>query len=129
MSSVSERILFPSNQIQEKLDKKVSRSSNNASSDDACEKLVKEIEMEDEEDMEEKDLLASDYRYLGSCVTLLRNVLHIPDETPSGGSSPSSSSSNPKPPTRHNQILWNLFSSNLDTIIMRMIRCPGLSHW
>lgn len=65
-----------------------------------------------------------------SCLTLIRNILHIPTDNPSGGSSPSSSSSvNQKQSSRQNQILWNLFSHNFDSIIISLIGHQFLSEW
>ncbi len=71
-----------------------------------------------------------------SCVTLLRNALHMQPDMVSGGSSPiseedssSATSSSSKPSGRQNQILWNFFSANLDATVINMIANPCLSQW
>ncbi|TRY67893.1 hypothetical protein TCAL_12088 [Tigriopus californicus] len=76
----------------------------------------------------EEDIAIASQRSINDCLILLRNVLHIPDDTPSGSSSPSSTSSNQKT-TRQSQILWNLFSANLDAVVMKIIGHKKLKNW
>jgi hypothetical protein len=75
----------------------------------------------------EEERLVTDCRSVASCVTLLRNILHIPDDD--GVAKGTSSAESPKAASRQNQILWNLFSGNMDTVIINLIGNPCLSHW
>jgi hypothetical protein len=79
---------------------------------------------------------------LNDCITLARNILHIPDEVPvpevSGKRSEEvaktsnitgNNSSPAKQVKRQNQILWNLFAHNLDSVVIKLITSPNLPHW
>ena len=82
-----------------------------------------------------------DIKTLNDCITLVRNILHIPDEYPdpetSGKrgeettttSTGTTGSSSKKPVKRQNQILWNLFAHNLDSVVIKLIVSQNLPHW
>ena len=44
-------------------------------------------------------------------------------------SSPASTDAQPTVSKRQNQILWNLFSQNLDTVIINLIASPHHAYW
>lgn len=55
---------------------------------------------------------------INSCLLLLRNILHIPEnKSPSSNCIPGHSSI-------QNQIIWNLFTQSIDKIIIYLMSCP-----
>lgn len=52
---------------------------------------------------------------ISNCLLLLRNILHIPEGNPT---------SDKKPSTMQNQILWNIFSQSIDKVLIKLIVMP-----
>ncbi|XP_069692424.1 protein timeless isoform X2 [Periplaneta americana] len=59
---------------------------------------------------------------LNNCLLLLRNILHIPESRilSPGGSLHCS---------KQNQILWNLFTQNVDRILIQLMTCSQKAYW
>jgi hypothetical protein len=80
------------------------------------------------------DILSCERNCLINCVTLLRNVLHIPETSPNGSENDENddSSQNNSPANhvkRQHQILWNLFAHNLNSVIMSLIESRDFKTW
>jgi hypothetical protein len=100
----------------------------------ALKKLSNELIFKDSMESPLKDL-----KTLNDCITLARNILHIPDEIrkdpENSGKEAMTTTSNSagalsaKPVKRQNQILWNLFANNLDSVVIKLITSPNLPHW
>ncbi|XP_059048859.1 protein timeless isoform X2 [Achroia grisella] len=76
-------------------------------------------------DIDQKTKLSAEQcSNISNCLLLLRNVLHIPEET--SNQSPSYNGSNH---TVQNQILWNLFSQSIDKILIKLMTLPDATHW
>ena len=57
-------------------------------------------------------------------ITLLGNLLRIPTALPNGGSKNVSATAN-----REHQLLWNMFSQGLGSVIMSLTLSPHRDHW
>jgi len=69
------------------------------------------------------DISSGEVTMVNNCLLLLRNILHIPDVSNQGRNARSVKCSN------QNQIMWNLFSQNLDNVLIDLI-CHSLSgYW
>jgi hypothetical protein len=67
--------------------------------------------------VQEDKITQSECQSMNSCLLLLRNVLHIPEDrvlSPSGSAHYS----------KQNQILWNLFTQSVDKILIQLMTCP-----
>ncbi|KAM3964699.1 timeless isoform 2-T2 [Aphomia sociella] len=61
---------------------------------------------------------------ISNCLLLLRNILHIPEE--SSNQSPSFNGYNH---SVQNQILWNIFSQSIDKVLIKLMIMPDATHW
>lgn len=59
---------------------------------------------------------------ISNCLLLLRNILHIPEE--SSVQSPNCIGHNVQ-----NQILWNIFSQSIDKVLIKLMIIPDTSKW
>ncbi|CAG9863160.1 unnamed protein product [Phyllotreta striolata] len=60
---------------------------------------------------------------INNCLLLLRNILHVPEhKAPSSNGSLCHTS-------MQNQIMWNLFSQNIDKVIIYLMSCPQKVYW
>jgi len=69
-----------------------------------------------------KSLHTQDIAVVNNCLLLIRNILHIPDNT----RRPENCNNRSSP---HNHILWNLFRNNLDDVLLTMMGHVNVSSW
>ena len=69
-----------------------------------------------------KSLHTQDIAVVNNCLLLVRNILHIPDNT----RRPENCNNRSSP---HNHILWNLFRNNLDDVLLTMMGHVNVSSW
>jgi len=71
----------------------------------------------------QKECDAMEVMMVNNCLLLIRNILHIPDSTAGSFTGPIKRCSN------QNQIMWNLFAQNLDTVVLNLIKHKNGSIW
>lgn len=68
----------------------------------------------------DQKLSMSQCESVNNCLLLLRNILHIPENTFDASSSHTS---------MQNQILWNLFTQSIDKLLIHLMSCPQKSFF
>lgn len=58
---------------------------------------------------------------INNCILLLRNILHISENVPQ--------SQHQKHTSMQNQIIWNLFTLNIDKLLLQLMKSPHNSFW
>lgn len=59
---------------------------------------------------------------INNCILLLRNILHISENVPQ-------SSQHHQHTSMQNQIIWNLFTLNIDKLLLQLMKSPHNSFW
>lgn len=73
-------------------------------------------------DVEGGELSLSNCESINNCILLLRNILHISENV---SSSPPHHQHN----SLQNQIIWNLFTLNIDKLLLQLMQNPSNSSW
>lgn len=68
--------------------------------------------------LEHDKLSLKECETINSCLLLLRNILHIPENV-----------HHQQPTPMQNQILWNLFTQSIDKLLIHLMSCPLKSFW
>lgn len=88
-----------------------------------------------------KNILESEHKLtleqcdsINNCLLLLRNILHIPENTyPKANTEEQNSHGNysqtHNPTSMQNQILWNLFTQSIDKLLIHLMSCPQKSFF
>nr|WJJ67113.1 TIMELESS [Phauda flammans] len=82
-------------------------------------------------DVEQQSKLTPEQcKNISNSLLLIRNILHIPEETSIACSmSPDHNGSGLSHHTIQNQILWNIFSQSVDKILIKLMTIPEADNW
>ncbi|XP_049865864.1 protein timeless [Pectinophora gossypiella] len=96
-----------------------------AFTDQRATKVVVDLLKKNLDNEQKGKLSAEQCTNISNGLLLLRNILHIPEDSSNLGTGYSNCSSH----TVQNQILWNIFGQSIDKILIKLMSIPEASNW